>query len=223
MCKTVVVTPADDTHRALLAQPTRARLVALLAERGTPAATDELARDLGLHPNGVRVHLERLAAAGLVERERVRRPRGRPRDEWSLAPGVRPEPDPRPYADLGRWLARAIPPSPERLRDVEEAGRQAGRELAPRDAASPAEGIRSALAALGFAPDMETRDGGFACTLANCPYRDAVREGREVVCTLHRGLTEGLLEALAPGARLARFVARDPDEAGCRVEVEVPA
>lgn len=213
--------PDADTRRALLAQPTRARLVALLGQRGAPTPTEELARDLGLHPNGVRTHLERLAAAGLVERLRVRRPRGRPRDEWALAPGVRPEPDPRPYADLGRWLARAVPPHPEILREVEQAGREAGRELAPPDADSPAEGATRVLTALGFAPVVERLEDGFACTLANCPYRDAAREGREVVCTLHRGLTAGLVEALAPGARLSRFVAEDPDVAGCRIEVEV--
>jgi len=40
-----------------------------------------------------------------------------------------------------------------------------------------------------------------------------------VVCTLHRGLTRGLLDVLEPKAKLVGFVPRDPDEAGCLVEL----
>jgi hypothetical protein len=52
------------------------------------------------------------------------------------------------------------------------------------------------------------------------PYRDSVRANPEVVCSLHRGITEGLLAGLAPGSRLAGFEPRDPDRACCLVEVE---
>jgi predicted ArsR family transcriptional regulator len=69
-----------------LAQPTRARLFALLGELRRAAATEELAARLGLHPNGARTHLERLANAGLVVRERERQDRGRPRDTWLARP-----------------------------------------------------------------------------------------------------------------------------------------
>jgi hypothetical protein len=55
--------------------------------------------------------------------------------------------------------------------------------------------------------------------LCNCPYRDAVRENQAAVCTLHRGITEGLLDRLDPMAWLADFVAEDPYEAGCRIDV----
>src|SRR4051812_30297628 len=48
----------------VLAQATRADLFSLLAELRRPASTDELAERLELHPNGVRVHLERLHQAG---------------------------------------------------------------------------------------------------------------------------------------------------------------
>ena len=51
-----------------LTQPTRARLFAILGELRHPAATEELAKALGLHPNGVRLHLERMLEAGLVQR-----------------------------------------------------------------------------------------------------------------------------------------------------------
>jgi DNA-binding transcriptional ArsR family regulator len=67
---------ADD----VLAQPTRARLFALLEELKRPAGTVELAQALELHPNGVRIHLERMEQAQLVHRVRVRQHRGRPPD-----------------------------------------------------------------------------------------------------------------------------------------------
>ena len=92
-----------------LAQRTRARLFGLLTELRRPAGTHELAERLGLHPNGVRVHLDRLREAGLVARVRTRQARGRPRDAWLIASDALPggEP-PSGYADLGRWLARAF-------------------------------------------------------------------------------------------------------------------
>jgi predicted ArsR family transcriptional regulator len=206
----------------VLAQPTRARLFALMGDLKRPVGTAELAERLGLHPNGVRVHLERMQDAGLVARARAPQARGRPRDDWTIAADAQPGgASPSAYADLGRWLARAIPAGPGRLRAVEKAGREIGRELAPPDpAADPGETFHGALVALGFQPRREVAGGGdVTFCLGNCPYRDAVRENQAVVCTLHRGITRGLLDVLEPRARLAGFVPRDPDAAGCLIEV----
>jgi predicted ArsR family transcriptional regulator len=206
----------------VLAQSTRRRLFALLGELGGAATTDQLAERLALHPNGVRTHLRRLSAAGLVTHRRVSRPRGRPRDEWAIAPAARPGGDPpHAYRALARWLAGAIPATPARLREVEAAGRSIGRELASGPPASPERSIGDLLAALGFQPQVRVHPpGGLSCVLGNCPYRDSARENRDVVCTLHRGLTRGLLDELAPGATLTRFVPHDPDRAGCEIEIE---
>jgi predicted ArsR family transcriptional regulator len=205
-----------------LAQATRNRLFALLGEIRRPVSTDELAGRLALHPNGVRIHLERLVEAGLVERRRAPQPRGRPRDEWSVSPSARPGGvPPRAYGDLARWLARAIPARPGRLREVEQAGREIGRELAPKDADSPEAGLRDTLTGLGFQPLLERGpDGRVSCCLRNCPYRDSVKENQQVVCTLHRGITQGVLDVLDPAAKLVAFTPKDPDRAGCEVEIE---
>ena len=202
----------------VLAQPTRARLFELLSELKRPAGTVELAERLELHPNGVRLHLERMREAGLVERSRPRRAVGRPRDAWAIAPDARPGGEaPSAYADLGRWLARAIPAGPRRLREIEATGRTIGRELAP---GGGPEAFETALTALGFQPKARAGEAGeVTFCLGNCPYRDAVRENQEVVCTLHRGLTRGLLDVLEPRAKLIAFVPRDPEEAGCLIEL----
>jgi predicted ArsR family transcriptional regulator len=205
-----------------LAQPTRARLFAMVSELRRPTSTDELAERLALHPNGVRVHLERLREAGLVTRDRPRARRGRPRDMWTVASDARPGGDPpTAYADLGRWLARAIAPGKTRLRAVEATGREIGRDLAANGgAASAEERMHATLVSLGFQPERQVDpEGQLTYRLRNCPYRDAVRENQPVVCTLHRGITRGLLDAIGPQTRLAGFVPRDPDAAGCLIEL----
>ncbi|MFZ0377364.1 MAG: helix-turn-helix domain-containing protein [Solirubrobacteraceae bacterium] len=218
-----MVSGGSDGPGDVLAQPARARVFAHLAALGRPAGTNELAAELGLHPSGVRVHLERLRAAGLVARERVPQKIGRPRDSWSIAPDALPSGEPRDaYPRLARWLARSIPARPGRLREVERAGLELGRELQPAGGGGAAEeSMGRALTALGFAPQRQpAKAGRVLFRLDNCPYRDAVRENQPVVCALHRGLTRGLLDQLDPAARLTDFVPKDPDRAGCLIEVE---
>jgi predicted ArsR family transcriptional regulator len=214
--------PPPDDRGDLLHQPTRRRLFTELAELGGSATTDELAARLDLHPNGVRAHLTRMHDAGLVVRHRVGGPRGRPRDEWAVSPSARPAGNaPEAYRALARWLARAIPPTPARLREVEATGREIGREFGAAAAAPPVRALGEILSALGFQPWLDLQPGGrLSCRLGNCPYRDSVRENQEVVCHLHRGITLGLLDQVAPQATLARFVPHDPDRAGCEIDVD---
>jgi predicted ArsR family transcriptional regulator len=206
----------------VLAQPTRAHLFALLGELKRPAGTVELAERLDLHPNGVRIHLERMEQEGLVERDRVRHRRGRPPDAWTIAAGARPGGSaPRAYQDLGRWLARALRAHPRGLRSIEETGREIGREVAPMGATSAAAAFKASLTALGFQPTTEVgEDDCVTFCLRNCPYRDAVRENQPAICALHKGITRGLLDVLAPEAKLSDFVPHDPDEAGCLIELQ---
>lgn len=205
-----------------LSQLTRAQIFAVLVKKRGPAGTDELAEHFGLHPNGVRRHLERLLEGGFVTRSRVSSGQGRPRDSWAVSSDAHPGGErPHAYADLANWLARAIPAKPARLNEVERAGQEIGRELAPAAAGDPVDGFRDALAALGFEPTLDRDEGGFTCSLGNCPYRDSARESQAVVCSLHRGITTGILAELDPGAEMTRFEPHDPEQAGCAIEVRV--
>jgi predicted ArsR family transcriptional regulator len=118
-----------------------------------------------------------------------------------------------------------IPARPRALRDVLAAGREIGRELAPLE--GPIDGgdaLHSALAALGFEPRITRQDDdGVTLCLGNSPYRDAVRDNQAVICTLHRGITIGLLDVLDHDATLSGFVPHDPDIAGCTIEINRPA
>jgi predicted ArsR family transcriptional regulator len=208
-----------------LAQPTRARLFGLLNELRRPASTDELAELLELHPNGIRVHLDRMHEAGLVQRRAERRGRGRPRDVWSISPDAQPGGDPPTgYAELARWLVKSLTMGGTGVRDVEAAGRQIGRELARDGAAADGEQrLHDILVTLGFQPERrrESEDRLTYC-LRNCPYREAVRERQPLVCGLHRGMTRGLLDVIEPKTKLVGFVPKDPDSAGCLIETRGP-
>ena len=93
------------------------------------------------------------------------------------------------------------------LLGVDEAiGREIGHDLAPEGGACSAEErMHAALVALGFQPKREVDPAGrLTYRLRNCPYRAAVRESQQIVCTLHRGMTRGLLDAVSlprPGWR----------------------
>jgi predicted ArsR family transcriptional regulator len=208
--------PAEDA----LAQPTRAQIFTFLVEKRGPAGTEEVAEHFGLHPNGIRRHLERLLEGGFVTRSRVRAGQGRPRDSWAVSPEAHPGGQrPRAYSDLAGWLARAIPASATRLREIERTGREIGRELAPAPTDDLAQDIGDALAALGFEPTLSRSEESFTCCLGNCPYRDSVKENQAVVCGLHRGITAGMLAELDPKAKLTEFEPHDPESAGCVIVV----
>lgn len=205
----------------VLAQPTRARIYRYLTDHRVAASTEEIAHALDLHPNGVRRHLERLAESGLIERRRRRGGRGRPGDLWAISAATSPGGiQPSAYASLATWLARAIQADSEGTADVERIGHEIGRELAPEEPGETTEVFGDLLTALGFQPKFEGRsDGGFTCTLMNCPYRESARSYADVVCTLHRGITTGLLSKVDPEAELELFQPHDPEEAGCVISV----
>lgn len=213
-----------STVEGALAQPTRARIFSFLVEKRAPADTAEVAAHFGLHPNGIRLHLERLEEGGFVVRSRERAGAGRPRDIWTISPEAHPGgTSPRAYADLAAWLSRAIPATATRIGEVETIGREIGAELAPKRRADAGEALRDALAALGFEPTLARDENGFRCRLGNCPYSRSVHENQAVVCGLHRGITEGMLGELDPRATLTRFEPNDPDAADCLVEVAAGA
>jgi predicted ArsR family transcriptional regulator len=214
--------PEASATAMMLAQPTRAHIFRLLVERRGGVRIEELAEVLGVHTSAVRQHLDRLLAAGLVERTPVTAGRGRPHFEWSVAPDAAPgDEPPTAYSDLSTWLTELTGSGAAAVRRAERAGRRIGRDIAPRRAdTTPQETFQAALAALGFGPQAKRRRGrSITYRLRNCPYRRAVEQNPEVICALHRGVTEGLLHVIAPQAELADFRPKDPCSAGCLVEV----
>jgi predicted ArsR family transcriptional regulator len=207
-----------------LSQPTRARIFEHLCYLRRPATVTELAQTLGLHPNGVRLHLDRMVRAGLLKRDHLARGHGRPPYRWSVAedalPAGRP---PTAYRELAQWLVQLVSADSHGVERVHQTGREIGKTLAPNDpdGLAPNQTLGAVFSAMGFRP-TQTNDPSAGCVtfcLCNCPYREAVHKNQTLVCELHKGITEGLVEALAPDAELAEFVAKDPETAGCLVEI----
>ena len=119
-----------------LGDETRFSMYRELASSTHPLSAHDLADQLGIHANTVRLHLERLREAGLVEVEAVHRGTvGRPQHVYALASGA---PglgfDPPSYTLLAGLLAALA----ERMgADAEEADGDRSRAGASRPAAAP--------------------------------------------------------------------------------------
>jgi hypothetical protein len=73
----------------------------------------------------------------------------------------------------------------------------------------------------GFEPRFRRVGPTVDVTLRDCPFRELVDDYRDLVCSLHRGLLEGMLDGLKPGMALREF--RPLAERGiCRLRA-VPA
>jgi predicted ArsR family transcriptional regulator len=186
--------------------------------RGLTAA--ELADRLGLHANTVRLHLERLREAKLVTVEPVHRGNvGRPQHVYSLAPGA---PglgfDPPSHTLLAVLLATLAERVGADATEATAAGRSWGIETGKRTRSkSCVKALAGELERLGFEP--VTSSQGTEIAFSRCPFRELAEAFPELVCNLHRGICEGVVETVG-GGRVEDFATlydRDP----CRVTVAV--
>ena len=77
------------------------------------------------------------------------------------------------------------------------------------------------MARAGFEPRFRRSGAAVEVTLRDCPFRDLADDYRDLVCSLHRGLVEGMLAGLKPGRALREF--RPFAERGvCRVRAGPP-
>jgi predicted ArsR family transcriptional regulator len=205
-----------------LGDETRFSMYRELASSPRPVTATELADRLTLHANTVRLHLERLRDAGLVDVEPVHRGTvGRPQHVYSLAAGA---PglgfDPPSYTLLAGLLAALA----ERVgADGDEAGaigRSWGAEAGKRTRSrSCAKALTAELERLGFDPAVETSGGEATIAFLHCPFRELAEAYPELVCNLHRGICEGVVGAVGGGSveDFATLYDHDP----CRVTVGV--
>ena len=205
-----------------LGDETRFSMYQELATSTNALSAGELADRLGLHANTVRLHLERLREAGLVDVEPVHRGTvGRPQHVYSLAPGA---PglgfDPPSYTLLAGLLATLAERVGAEADDATAAGRTWGLEAGRRTRSkSCGRALTAEMQRLGFDPAAETGPGTLDIAFLHCPFRELAEAYPELVCNLHRGISEGVVEAVG-GGRVEDFATlydRDP----CRVTVSV--
>ncbi len=195
--------PSRDVLK-VLGDNTRYGIYLELARAARPLVTAEIAETLGLHPNTVRPHLERMREVGLLEvTTDARGEVGRPQHRYTLAPdapslGLEP-----PTVPL---LARMVLAMAERLDasadDAAAVGEQEGAARAARyaDAPSALEALVADLDRLGFDPvvaadELDEADIAIVA-FANCPFAAFAATHPELVCGLHRGLVAGFVAAM---------------------------
>jgi predicted ArsR family transcriptional regulator len=217
----------DSAHLRLavlkaLGDNTRYAIYLELARSQSPRSTAEIAETLGLHPNTVRPHLERMRDVGLLDVEVDNRGSvGRPQHRYRLADG---SPslglEPPAYPPLAHMLMQAALNASVSPDDAAAAARAEGRDRASR---APRKGcveaLTNALAELGFDPAIAQEGELATIAFTHCPYRELAEAHPELVCHLHRGLIEGFVEEIG-GASVERFgtlADRDP----CQVELSV--
>lgn len=191
-----------------LGDNTRYAIYLELARAPRPRSTNEIASTLGLHPNTVRPHLERMREVGLLEsRPDTRGTVGRPQNLYSLAPdapslGL----EPAVYPMLARMLLELAADAGLEGEPVIEAGRDQGRRLAHRpDVRTPcAEAAIAMLDELGFDPAVAGDDEELTVAFGHCPFADLARSNPDLVCSLHRGMLEGFVDEVG-GSRVEDF------------------
>jgi predicted ArsR family transcriptional regulator len=205
-----------------LGDETRFSMYRELAGSTRGCSAQELAESLGLHANTVRLHLDRLREAGLVEVEAVHRGTvGRPTHIYSLAPGA---PglgfDPPSYTLLAGLLAALAERVGADGIEATEIGRawgvEAGRRARSR---SCVKALVGEMERLGFEPQTETVAKTSDMAFMRCPFRELAEAYPELVCNLHRGISEGIVAQVGGGTvdEFATLYDRDP----CRVTVAV--
>ena len=216
---------------ALLDEPARRALYEAVVRATEPLNRDEAAEHAGVSRALAAFHLDKLAAAGLLDVEYRRRSgrtgpgAGRPsklyrrgsRDvEVSL-------PD-RQYEVPARILATALqrmsgPTSAEALRaaahDVgEELGASARRDSGPRPGRQRLRAaLERTLEARGYQP-TETASGEIR--FRNCPFHALVPEHRDLVCHMNLAIAEGILDGVGDDRLDATF---DPQPGQCCVAI----
>lgn len=201
-----------------LGDPTRYEIFRVVADAPEPVSVAALTQHLRLNHNAVRQHLAKLCDAGLlVEQLARRRGPGRPALQYILAAGAAATwVTTNAYEQLSLLLLEVV----ESGGPPREVGARAGRR------AVPVAGQDQALAALeaevtrrGFEPERVERASGVDIILRRCPFAVAASANPEVVCELHRGLAEGMVEGLGGQLEVRGLFRKDPRRAGCRLQL----
>jgi predicted ArsR family transcriptional regulator len=207
-----------------LGDNTRYAIYLELARQPSPLATSEIAESLGLHPNTVRPHLERMREVGLLEvAADTRGSVGRPQHLYRLAadaPSLGLEPPTFPL--LARMLLRVAESTGVDVADVIDVGREQGAIDATRTrrrSRACVAALSDRLAELGFDPAVVADDEVATVAFTHCPFRELAEAAPDLVCNLHRGMVEGFVDELG-GAEVSTFHTL-VDRVPCQVELAI--
>jgi predicted ArsR family transcriptional regulator len=208
---------------AALDEPVRLRLYDYVCAQDHEVSRDEAAAAAGIQRGMAAVHLDKLAAAGLLS-VTFRRPAGRSgpgagrpaklycRSEAEHQVSVPPR-DYGAAAEILAEVAEVTGAEPAVQRVARRRGSQAGRAARTADpSASAADLALVTLAAQGYRPYQD----GPVIRLRNCPFHVLAASHPPLICGMNLALVEGLLEGAAASGLAA---ALDPQPGDCCVVV----
>jgi predicted ArsR family transcriptional regulator len=184
-----------------------------------PMAITAIAEVLGVHPNTVRFHLDTLVNDGRVEQvEPGRRGPGRPPLMFRAIREMDPD-GPRHYRVLAEILAMSLAAGRDTRAKALAAGRAWGRRMKSPAPHGKAMGAKESIDHLvhvldefGFAPERRKSGEEQQIGLRHCPFLELAEARADVICPIHLGLMQGVLESAAAPIgvdRLDAFV--EPD------------
>lgn len=192
----------DASTSAALASPARRRVLDAVRGAAQPPTAQQLATELDLHVTTVRFHLDQLEQLRLVERAAAQTGRrGRPSVHYRAA---------ELPADAARdqmidALAEALAAAGATARRESAAAGRRWADTLPVPDAGAATAVAQVFERLGFEPEA----AGDSIRLHACPFREAAARHPQIVCQVHSGLAERIVEQAAGAAvqvRLTPFV-----------------
>lgn len=177
----------------------RAAILQRLTNQPEPLTLPSLVRATGLHENTVREHLSALVRSGLVRRERAI-PEGRGRPPWLYEIPETTVSEVAEYAGLAAALASSIAElAPDPAAEGVRAGRAWGKQLSggrperyPLSADDAQAEVLDFLQGQGFAPEVQ-EDNPTHVLLKQCPLLEAAYRHPDVVCAVHLGIVQSML------------------------------
>jgi predicted ArsR family transcriptional regulator len=175
-----------DGYHAALASGTRRLIVDALTASPIPLDAQSLAAQVGIHVTTARFHLDQLERVSLVRRQTgVHQRRGRPSVLYT------PTGEPRDDSTRAALINVLVGALGDRG-DGPDASAEAGRRWADHFdlPGSDRTAVTELLEQLGFEPEPDED----TVRLRSCPFRDAARAHPEIVCSVHRGLLERVVQ-----------------------------
>lgn len=219
--------PIDDGPTSLqrqaraLGDPTRHAIFRHVAGAAEPVRVAELAKHVGLNHTAVRQHLAKLCDAGLVvENQAPRSGAGRPALQYALSPEAAGAWDTLgAYSQLAVMLAEVVSSG----RSPREVGLDAGRRATspPAERADSVDELHAEMTRRGFNARRAGGTSSVELVMQRCAFQIVALAAPEVVCQLHLGLAEGIVDALGGSVEVAGLVAENPKQANCRLELRL--